>query len=297
MKLPDFRKFDKLIRVKVAMGVPPNQVGDIRAIEIRRAGPTQEEIGRLDGDGLEVEKEDVVPLPDGTLSYKDRRVLLYIRDIAVYGGGNFVPRFHISDCRTLQEMRRNQRFARFVIASRDDGLFQLHYIDSGRRKTVRLDVCQNCLDHLSYKGFQQSLSEAKRLAAVSDFSIPKFFEAYPKSLHRFTPTHTDLTAPQNVYNPDFPSKSRAYRQQKNWVCEECGISLSTPAMQRFLHVHHINGQRNDDDPRNLKALCIHCHAEQPSHGHMKAMLQYREFEPIWLNWRVTNTRFIADFGG
>lgn len=286
MKLPDFRKFEKLVRVKVAMGIPPNQLGDIPAVEVRRAGLTQDNYRKSAEEVLEVEIGDVEPLPDGTLSYNGERVILYIRDVANYGGDYSNPKFHVADCVTLQSMREAQRGSRYVRASRYDGKFQVHYVNDGAWETIRLDVCQHCLRRLDYKGFQRKRKN-KRNAAVQEFSIKEFFEVYPKSLHHVMPDYTDLTAPVNDYSPDFSAISRAYRQERNWICEVCGISLSGENMRHFLQVHHINGLKNDNGSGNLKAVCVHCHASEPSHGHLKAMRQYREFEEIWRRWRIT----------
>jgi HNH endonuclease len=260
MKLPNFFMSDDLNQLKSAMGIPRSQLGNVRAIEISRVGATHEEIRQLQEEGLEVNKEDVIPLPDGTLSYRDRRVLLYIRDISQYGGNYSEPRFHFSNCTTLRQMRENLRFGRFVVASRDDGLFQLHYVDSGRRMDKQLDVCQNCLDHMKYEGFQLSMRPNARRQAVQNFSIADFFATYPRMLHYSVPVHSDLTAPTNDYSPDFSLIGRAYREKRNWVCETCGISLSDGLMQRYLHVHHVNGLKNDNEDDNLKAVCVHCHA-------------------------------------
>jgi hypothetical protein len=181
-------------------------------------------------------------------------------------------------------MREYLRFERFVIASRDDGLFQLHYVDSDHRMDKRLDVCQNCLDHLNYKGFQLSMRPNIRRTAVQGFSITDFFSIYPKTLHHSLPAHTDQTAPSNVYSSDFSRISRAYRQKRNWICETCAIPLSNESMQRYLHVHHIDGQKNRNEDGNLKAVCVRCHALEPMHGHVAASRQYREFEATWQRW-------------
>lgn len=185
MKLPNFLVLDDLVRLKKAMGIPSNKLGNLRAVDVRRVGATVHEIRQLAEEGLEVDKQDVIPLPDGTLSYKDRRVILYIRDISQYGGNYSDPRFHFSDCTTLRQMRENLRFGRFVIATRDDGQFQLHYVDSGRRTDKRLDVCQNCLDRLNYKGFQLSMRADVRRAAVQIFSIGDFFYRVSKDASPF----------------------------------------------------------------------------------------------------------------
>jgi hypothetical protein len=286
MKLPNFLMSDDLGRLKRAMGIPANRLGDVKAIEIKSDGVTPSENQRLGSEGLEVDKPDVVALPDGTLSYKNRRILLYIRDITQYAG-YFEPRFHLADCITLQQMRENSRFGRFVIASRDDGLFHLHYIDSGKRIDKRLDVCQNCLDRLNYKGFRLSMRVGVRRAAVQVFKIADFFAGYPKTLHHSIPNHTDQTAPTNDYSPDFSSISRAYRQKRNWICETCTIPLSRLVLQRYLDVHHMDGQKNNNEEANLKSVCVHCHALEPSHRHITATLRYRDFEPMWQRWRMT----------
>lgn len=287
MKLPNFLASDDLNRLKRAMGIPRDGLGNLRAIVIKRDGATRDEIEQLGRDGLEVDKEDVVTLPDGTLCYKDRRVLLYIRDISQYGGIYSEPRFHFSNCATLRQMRENLRFGRFVVATRDDGLFLLCYIDSGRKADRRLDVCQNCLDHLNFDGFRLGMQPDLRRAAVQGFSVADFFARYPKTLHHSMPTYTDQTAPTNDYRPDFAFISRAYREKCNWTCETCGILLSKELTRRYLHVHHINGLKNENEDVNLKAVCIHCHALEPSHGQITAMRQYREFEATWQRWRRT----------
>jgi HNH endonuclease len=285
MKLPDFTTSMHLNRLKAAMGIPRDKLGDLRAVRYRREKASRKEIEGLAGGGLEVDKGDVVPLSDGTLSYKDRRVLLYIRDVAQYGGNFSDPRFHFANCATVKKLRENMRFARFVIASREDGFFELRYVNANKQMDKRLDVCQNCLEELRFKNFRLGDPPHIRRAAVQSFSIAEFFILFPKTLHHSMPPHTDQTAPTNGYTSDFSIISRSYRQKKNWVCEVCAISLSKVPLQRYLHVHHINGQKNENQETNLKAVCVHCHAMEPFHEHVRAMLQYREFERIWHRWK------------
>lgn len=57
-----------------------------------------------------------------------------------------------------------------------------------------------------------------------------------------------------------------YREQQGWTCEVCKISLYKN--KNYLHTHHIwNTQFND--PKDLQALCIACHSEQPGAGHRR----------------------------
>ncbi|HEY1614993.1 MAG TPA: hypothetical protein VGF97_15005, partial [Rhizomicrobium sp.] len=226
----------------------------------------------------------VLVLSDGTLAYKNSRVLLYIRDHAVYSGRSIDPKFHIAHCDTLKEMKRQSRQARYVVATRTDGEFKLNIIDGSRKsETVRkLSVCQNCLALLFFDGFEMNMPKPIRSREVSAFSIARFFEKFSRDLHEIEPQHDSDSAPVNDYNQDFSARSNALRRAKNWTCQNrnCGVYLGNQSHRRFLHVHHINGQKSDDAPGNHKVLCIKCHAEEPSHGHMRAMPDYRAFAAL-----------------
>ncbi len=279
MKLPDFRNFEPLNRLRVAMGATelgnfaPSYSPDLLTIE---------EIDRLSKSGIEIPLDEVRTLQDGTLAYKDSRVLLYIRDVYQYKSGEEkLPRFHVSNCRRLDEMRSEGRIGRYVVATRDDGQFGLNIgaKGSGRLQpaTRRLAVCQYCLGKLKFDGFDYTLPSNRKTAIVGKFTIGRFFELYPKSLHTVVPKHTAATAPKNEYTDDFRRISEALRREKNWLCDKCGRNFGSPNARRFLQVHHKDGQRNDNARSNLAVLCLGCHAEQPMHSHIKALPDYAEF--------------------
>jgi len=60
--------------------------------------------------------------------------------------------------------------------------------------------------------------------------------------------------------------SKAYREEKNYTCEDCGFGgkhLKSNFDQRFIHVHHINPYELTNTHRsNLKCVCILCHFYQ-----------------------------------
>lgn len=77
-----------------------------------------------------------------------------------------------------------------------------------------------------------------------------------------------------------------YREQKNWKCEACHLSLHKHT--GYLHAHHIWGTRLST-PEDLMALCIGCHAEQPGHSHLKEESDYEGFmERYGKKWRELN---------
>lgn len=273
MKLPDFTQDAGLNALRQAMGAP---LGRLQAAE-NRSALTREEIEALTKQGIDVSWSDVTVLGDGTLAYKDRRVILYIRDVMQRGETFHIPRFHVADCKTLAEMRANLRGDRYVVATRDDGQFPLNIIRDNvpRSTTQRLPVCQMCLNRLSWQGFSLGQAKHVRDLAVSNFSISGFFEAYGKTLVTRPPSHSALTAPLNVYSSDFKAQADQAKALRDYRCGQCGIDLTQH--RKYLHAHHKDGQKHDSSLANMTVLCIACHAEQYQHSHIKKHPDYLEF--------------------
>ena len=57
----------------------------------------------------------------------------------------------------------------------------------------------------------------------------------------------------------FAEISRRLREQHSWTCTSCGIDMNEK--KAGLHVHHLNGQKHDNRPANLKVLCALCHRD------------------------------------
>jgi len=279
MKLPNFLFNGPLNALRSEMGAPLSnsfkaqgvvKLIDLPMVEVLRTA------------GLEVNFEDVKRLKDGTLGYKGHRVLLYIRDVQSYGDRATLPKFHVAYCKTLESMRAANRFQRYVVANRDDGLFEVNLLHEARQKRpVALAVCQFCLGMLGWNGFPQGGSSTERAQHVKAFSLADFFKRYSSDLVSIRPDHTSNTAPINEYTADWPDVSERVKHQRNYGCEGCGRRL-TLRLGRYLHVHHSNGLKYDNSDGNLVVLCIRCHAEQPLHGHLKALQDYHDFLSLQL---------------
>ncbi len=189
MKLPDFLVSPALNRLRERMDHAP--LGNFVSVP----GQTllsAADLQSLSGEGLEVASDEVEVLPDSTLAYRGRRVLLYIREshLAARGelllrtsgndtlpeGEESLPRFHVAHCRTLEAMRYSGRSHRYVVATREDGLFDL--VLYGRPVRRRLRVCKNCLETLDWKGFSSRPGAKDRSQAVQDFRIDEFFRGF-----------------------------------------------------------------------------------------------------------------------
>jgi hypothetical protein len=134
-------------------------------------------------------------------------------------------------------------------------------------------------------GFDYSLASTEKKAKVASFSLDRFFEKYPRSLHSAQPLYNSDNAPINNYAPDWAQISASAKAAAHWTCQNprCGIDLSEPGKRQYLHVHHRDGQKKNNSPSNLVVLRLRCHAEEPAHSHLKMSSEYRLFtDMLWL---------------
>ena len=277
MKLPDFSEDKRLNELRQLMGtelIPWKSGGNWVPINI-------DEI--LITTGLDISPDEIEYAPDGTLEYKGQKVVVYIRDHISYElvdpdelvDPEQLRKFHVANCLTLKQMKSQNNFDRYVVATRTDGKFIVNFVvdnrihEKGERGERRLYVCKHCLNTLNYKRYRNRKTQQDEIREF--FDLNEFFEMYGSQITS-EPTGTDLTAPVNMYSFDWDQISRNYREKMGWKCEECGIDLG--ARRKFMQVHHINGLKNDNREENLRALCIRCHAEMPQHQHMKSLPEY-----------------------
>jgi hypothetical protein len=278
MRLPDFSVDAQLNSLRERLGAPLRKYEGVRSSGVL----TIEEIEILAREGLEIPLGEVNVLEDGTLVYKNRRVVLYIRDVKQYRKAEVdeLPRFHIANCDKLQEMRANNRFERYVVATRDTGVFQINlkgYNSSAfERSDKTLRVCQLCLSKLNWEGFKQIGGDRSlRRGFVADFRLTRFFEVYPQNLMTHEPRHDAHSAPLNDYGPEFRMVADRIKRQRGYKCDDCGIDLSK--LRRFLHAHHKNGLQHDNSDENIAILCVVDHAKQYNHSHVKHTADYKEY--------------------
>lgn len=283
MKLIDFLKFDVFNRLRSQM--------DANLVDTFHVGVssvlTIADLEEMATSGKDIDSSELRVLEDGTLAYKDSRVLLHIRDVGLYRNRDpedSLPRFHVADCKTLHEMKRNKRFDRYVVSIRTDGKFDLNFIRNNREKRElrELQVCMNCLDHLAYKGCDEGVGYHEKRKVRDEFSIDEYFEIYPRSLFISNPKYTSADAPVNSYPSNWNEISSSFRHSIGYKCQNksCGVELVESHHRKYLHVHHKNGLKHDCSPSNLEALCIYCHGEEFMHAHVKVTPDYKDFLPL-----------------
>lgn len=257
MKLPDFSSDPQLARLR-------ELIGATETIDI--PGPTWD-----DWDGFGIDLKDISLIkaePDGTLSYKDKRVLVYIRDQRVFSNNQESGyRYHIAECKTLQGMRRKSRFGRYVVTTRTDGFFEVNQfrgdenIPVQREAVVELRVCKNCLKEIDWKSYT-TLSKSLQEACWNDFNPGEFLDLYGSRV-KGLPRHTPKNSPLNSYPENWAAISYEARKRVEYKCQECDLDLSLNPY--FLEVHHLNHNKSDCSQANLMCLCVGCHSERHDH--------------------------------
>lgn len=263
----DFKRIFKKIRFN--MGIPDNYKPDYGSSAFLFKKQEWKD-ALVEGIEIKITDEDFKCEKNGLMSYKGERVIIYIRDQANYSK-NFKSeyRFHITWCSTLSTKEANGTFEKYVVSTRTDGKFKVNIMgNNGVESTFKdLMVCKNCLKKLDYNGYRSATKSQKR-EIFKNFKIADFLKEYKNDISSEImqkPTYNEETAPLNNYSARWSVISKKLKGRKNY-CEECHKIFKNDTI---VHVHHINGLKNDNSPSNLSVLCADCHIKH--HNHMKGI--------------------------
>lgn len=183
-----------------------------------------------------------------------------------------VHKYHFLRCKTLNWMFMIDRKSRYKQSRRLDGRFHYKFVSGNKvvldRHDQKLYPCMNCLWQFPRPrgGWYQ-----KESFLPEDFFSRTFPSDWLEDCGYFQDSRP------NVYSKDFARISDRVRELSNYTCKACGLCLKAKADRKFLHCHHLRGDKTDNSYARLQALCIKCHSEQPNHQHMCGLPEYREF--------------------
>jgi len=85
-------------------------------------------------------------------------------------------------------------------------------------------------------------------------------------------------AKPNVYSKYWDKISTQVKVKRNYTCTNCGYKPKNDYDKRFIHTHHVNGDKRNNYEDNLQVLCIKCHSEiDQFHSQIKSSSYYFEF--------------------
>jgi hypothetical protein len=267
MKLVSFERYKNIQLLLNKISAEPNENF---ILDLQWNSINSKELLKLSSDGIEISKGELEAIisQDGSFNYKGQKVVVYIKD-QFTRSLNFKStayKYHICDCATLKKMRESGRSDRYVISTRQDGIFVVNFrnYSSFLKKDVEvpLMVCFNCLKKMGRTHFEFR----QKLFNKNSFELSLFLESFDTSITHL-PKYTDMTAPLNEYALDQTQINVRTKKDKNYICQECKTDMSNNP--KSLHVHHIDGNKNNNYYTNLKVLCFSCHKNQPYHGHLR----------------------------
>ncbi|MDR2886932.1 MAG: HNH endonuclease [Bacteroidales bacterium] len=150
---------------------------------------------------------------------------------------NSMPRFHLTNCEKIQELFSGGHG--YYYKWSNNKLNDITDRDTREiYKNQRLQLCSHCRN---------------AIAGITD--TEDFFKTLDTDSEIVT-LEVDIFG----YVKDWEKISRAYRKEKDYICESCGIKPIMEFDKRYWHTHHRNGDKTNNKSSNLECLCVLCHS-------------------------------------
>lgn len=180
----------------------------------------------------------------------ERQVFLYKK--RYFLGYGKLPRYHICKCQIIADFTMMGRDDEYVRAN-SEPVPVIDLSDHGTKKMVSgLPLCNYCLNQLRNYGNIDSSMFVEMLKSING-------EKENLELDLFG------------YVKDWDSISKQFREKHNYTCQHCGLKIEDDYDKQYIHVHHISGDKTNNDERNLACLCLYCHAHVDNHHEKRLM--------------------------
>ncbi len=214
----------------------------------------------------EVKPEDVKPedVTNGTMEFRtdgifvmgsdgvERQVFLYKKDYRLQHYGK--PKFHICKCSVIEE---------FI----NSGGFNQHYVRANTEPVpvIDLDEAEYSKREKEVSGLQLCKLCMRKINAYHNIDSTTFVNELKAASNEIQGIETDIFG----YTRDWDTISKTYRESHQYTCENCGLKIEDDYDKQYVHVHHLNGNKENNDDSNLKCLCLYCHAHVDDHHYRR----------------------------
>lgn len=231
MKLYNFKKLSqKLDFLKY------QEVNESRFEVVRKDFSEEEKRGNI------TFKDDGIYLMINGIEHKG---YMYIKkaDVIQYGQ----PKFHITNCSVIQDQKNRGYFNGHyfwhnsnTVTIEDRNTHQLF-------KDINLNLCSKCREQANIDDYRNT---------EGFFNLLDIQDKEPQEN-----VETDIFG----YTKDWQQISKKFRIENDFTCYKCKLKIENKFDQRFIQVHHINGNKSINKRDNLQCLCTLCHANIDNH--------------------------------
>ncbi|QJB56563.1 HNH endonuclease signature motif containing protein [Pseudodesulfovibrio sp. zrk46] len=268
MKLPDYLKCVEVKELLLKMGIekipelkPVEFIREIVKVQKVEVENPQLSFGkRLELEAVPLNQAQVTIGKDGTIEVNGLKACAYIkkqRQGIDHYRKTSEYRFHLCNCHTIEQMISGGRLSRYVSTTRSDGVFPV--IDQSgykvRELELKLELCTNCKRILADRGM-----------LPSPFSLKEFFKRFQPEIPK-TILKTEQVITSEAYSPDHQEVATRYKEAEKYKCQICRVDCSSS--KGCLHLHHVDGNGQNNHHSNLRVLCADCHSKQFMHTHME----------------------------
>lgn len=176
---------------------------------------------------------------------EENQVFIYKHDYWLHRYGEKKPRFHLCKCSTIEEFMARGAFDGHYVRANIDPVPVISKESNEEEIIASLPLCQNCLARIRQYGritsteFAEILKEARGVDETPEEKEVDIFG----------------------YTRDWDQISKDYREAHDYTCERCGLRIDDLFDRQYIHCHHIDENKLNNQASNLECLCIRCHSQ------------------------------------